>query len=394
MENFVYYAPTKVIFGRGVEEQTGTVCQSFGGQRAFVVYGGGSVRQSGLLAKVTASLEEAGLAAATFGGAQPNPRVSLVRQGIEQAREFGADFLIGLGGGSAIDTAKGIAIGLQHPSDDIWQVWRGRVPFQGALPVGAVLTIPAAGSEMSDSAVLTYDETGEKRGINKDEIRCRFAVMNPLYCATVPVYALRCGVVDIMMHTMDRYFTKPTGNALSDAIAEGLLRVVIQHGPRAVASPADYHSMSELMWSSSVSHNGLTGLGGAKDFAPHNLSHGVSGLYDVAHGAALSAIWPAWARYCYRENPARFAQFGEQVWGLPASGDVARDALAAIARTETFFKELEMPTNFVELGIGPLDEAAIDDLANHGSLNGTITLGAFKVLDRSAMREIYRLANH
>lgn len=393
MRNFVYWAPTKVIFGRGAELETAAQVKEFGGSRVLLVYGGGSVIRSGLLDKVKENLREHDLEVATFGGVTPNPRVSTVRKGIEEARAFDADFVIGIGGGSALDAAKAIAVGLCHPGHDIWAVWRNKTPLKGMVPVGAIVTIPAAGSEMSDCSVLTLDETGEKRGLNSNLLRCCFAITNPEYCATVPAFPLRCGVVDIMMHTIDRYFTTPTDNELTDEIAEGLLRTVIRNGRRVVADPGDYHSMSEIMWASSISHNGLTGLGGNKDFAPHNLSHSISGKYDVAHGAALSAIWPSWAKYCYKENPARFGRFGKQVWDLESSGDVERDALAAIGAFVDFFRSLEMPINFEELGIGHLDEETIQALADHASVNGTITLGAFKVLDREDMVAIYRMAN-
>ena len=393
MHDFTYCAPTEIVFGQDAELKCGEEIQKFGGSRVMLVYGSGSVVKSGLLPRVQAQLTAAGLAVTLLGGVVPNPRVSLVRTGIAQALDFGVDFLLAVGGGSVIDTAKAIAIGVAQKEDDIWAVWTKKLPLRAALPVGAVLTIPAAGSEMSDSAVLTNEEDGEKRGVNSQVIRCRFAAINPALCATLPKYQLACGTVDAMMHTMDRFFTHPTDNELSDEFACGLLRCVSRNGARVVADASDYHAMSELVWGSTVSHNGLTGLGGVKCFAPHGLSHGISGHYDVAHGASLAAIWPSWARYCIDEDPARFAKFGREVWGLAASGDDKKDGLAAIDATEAFFRSLGMPVNFRELGVGPLDKASLEALADHASIRGTITLGAFKVLHRPDMLAIYELAN-
>ena len=272
MQAFEFYSPTRIIFGPGTEQQAGAQAVSCGAHRVLVVYGGHSAVKSGLLDRVLASLKDSGLACETLGGVHPNPRLSLVREGLKKALDFQADFLLAVGGGSVIDTAKAIADGAANPELDIWDdIWLKKVPLEKALPVGVVLTIPAAGSESSDSAVLTKDETLEKRGLGSNFQRPRFAIMNPELTFTLPPYQVSCGIVDIMMHTMDRYFNPVTTNELTDEIAEGLLRTVIRNGRRALEHPGDYQAMSELMWAGSLSHNGLTGLGGAMDFATHQL---------------------------------------------------------------------------------------------------------------------------
>ena len=393
MQSFTYYSPTKIIFGTGGESHAAEEIRAFGGSRVLIVYGGGSVVRSGLLARVTALLDEAGIAHAELGGVQPNPRLSLARTGVRAALDFGADFLLAVGGGSVIDTAKAVALGAAEPSGDVWDYWTGRRSPERSLPVGVILTISAAGSEMSDSAVLTDEETGVKRGLSTPFNRPRFAVMNPELTYTLPKYQIACGIVDIMMHTLDRYFTPTKGNQLTDALAEALLRTAIANGPAALADSHDYDAMSELMWCGAVSHNGLTGLGAATDFCPHKLGHELSARFDVAHGASLSAVWGAWARFSWREHPERFAQFAKNVWGIEAASD-EEAAGAAIEATVGFFRSLGMPTCLSELGVGVLDEEVLADMALRATRGGTIVLGSFRPLDRAAALEVYRLANH
>lgn len=395
MQAFEFYSPTHIFFGPGTEEQAGEQAAAHGASRALVVYGGQSAVKSGLLDRVLSSLDRAGVAHATLGGVHPNPRLSLAREGVEQALAFGADFLLAVGGGSAIDTAKAIADGVANPGVDLWDLWEGKVPLTASLPVGVVLTIPAAGSESSNSAVLTHDETKVKRGFGSDLHRPRFAILNPELTATLPPYQVSCGVVDIMMHTMDRYFNPISTNNLTDEIAEGVLRSTIRNGSLALEQPGDYQAMSELMWAGSLSHNGLTGLGDIPDFAPHQLGHELSAMFDVAHGASLSAIWDSWARYCYQTNPARFARFGVKVWGLnPAGRDDESLALEAIEATEAYFRSLNMPTALSALGCGPLPEETLAELAHRCTFQGARTIGSFRVLGYEDILSIYRLANH
>ena len=254
---------------------------------------------------------------------QPNPRAALAREGVQLALESGAELILAVGGGSVIDTCKAIAHGAANPGTDIWEFWKRRAPLTRSMPVGVVLTIPAAGSETSDSAVLTNAEAGEKRGLNTPFNRPAFAILDPLLAATLPVHQVACGVSDILMHTLDRYFNPVTDNALTDELAEALLRVVLEYGPAAVRDAHDEKAMSEIMWAGSLSHNGLTGLGGRKDFATHQLGHALSEKFDVYHGDSLTAVWSSWARSVMDESPARFARFARNVWHVEEADDTA-----------------------------------------------------------------------
>ena len=393
MQSFSYYCPTKVVFGECAEARTAAEIRAFGGRRVFLVYGGGSAVRSGLLDRLTRQMSEAGIACETFGGVQPNPRVEHAREGVVKALEFQADFILGVGGGSVLDTAKAIAHGAANPGTDLWDFWLGKARLTRSLPVGAVLTIPAAGSETSDSSVLTDEATGVKRGLSTQLNRPRFAIMDPCLTFTLPKYQVGCGIVDIMMHTMDRYFTPTKGNQLTDRFAEALLRNVIENGRIAIRDAHNYDAMSELMWSGSVSHNGLTGLGAEKDFAPHKLGHELSGKFDVAHGASLSVMWPAWAAHCWKAHPERFVQFGREVWGIekPTAEEAA---LAAIEATTDYFRSLDMPVSFTELGIGVQSEEMLLELADRATRGDTIKLGSFLPMDRADALAAYRLANH
>ena len=392
MQSFEYHCPTEIIFGKGAELKAADKIKKYGGTKVLVVYGGGSVVRSGLLQKITDLLQKAKLPYETLGGVQPNPRLELARTGVQQANKFKADFILAVGGGSVIDTSKAIAHGRANPDTDIWDFWSGKAELTKSLPVGVVLTISAAGSETSNSAVLTNEETGKKAGINTDFNRPCFAVMNPELTYTLPERQIACGVTDIMMHTLDRYFTHTKGNEMTDAIAEVLLKNVAKNGRIALAKHDDYEAMSEIMWCGSLSHNGLTGLGAEIDFATHKLGHELSGKFDVPHGESLSAVWASWARYVYKEEPQRFAIFAERVWGIH-HGDLNEMALAGIAATEAYFASIHMPTNFTELGIGKQDEKSLQYLADRCSDYGKKTVANFKKLTREDMYNIYKLAN-
>ena len=291
-----------------------------------------------------------------------------------------------------IDTAKAIAHGVAEPSVDIWDYWEGARTVQKSLPVGVILTISAAGSEMSDSSVLTNEGTGVKRGLSTPFNRPRFAVMNPELTYTLPAYQVACGIVDIMMHTLDRYFTPTKGNQLTDAFAEALLRTVIANGRTAMQDSHDYEAMSELMWCGSVSHNGLTGLGAAVDFVPHKLGHELSGKFDVAHGASLAVMWGAWAAYSWREHPERFVQFAREVWGIQSGSEQER-AEAAIRETVQYFQSLGMPTDFTSLGIGVQSDEVLWGMADKATRGDAMRLGSFKPVNKEAAFAIYQLAN-
>ena len=392
MHGFTQYTPTRIIFGKETQKQAGELAKSLKASKVFVVYGGGSVVRSGLLDEVTASLEEAGLEYMTVGGVKPNPRLSFAREAVKKSIEFGTDFVLAVGGGSVIDTSKAVAHGTANPDTDIWEFWSKKQTVKKSLPVGVVLTLAAAGSETSDSAVLTNEETKIKRGLSTDFNRPAFAIMNPELTYTLPKYQVGCGIVDIMMHTLDRYFTQTENNELTDEIAEGLLRTVIRNGAVAIKDSHDYNAMSEIMWAGSLSHNGLTGCGtGGGDWACHQLEHELGGLYDVTHGAGLAALWGSWARYVYDANPERFAQFATNIFDIPCFADYENTALAGIEAMEDFFRSIHMPTNLHDLGLDLTDEQ-IHELAFKCSFEDTRTIGVFKQLNMKDMEKIYAMA--
>lgn len=392
MKNFTFYSPTEVVFGKDTELRTSEEVKKYGGSRVLIVYGGGSVVRSGLLLKIKQSLKEEEIPFTEIGGVSPNPRLSFARMGVVKAIEFDADFILAVGGGSVIDTAKAIAHGVANPETDIWEYWLQKAILSKSMPVGVVLTISAAGSETSNSAVLTDEVAGSKIGLSTDFNRPKFAIMNPELTYTLPQFQVACGIVDVMMHTMDRYFTPTQGNELTDEIAESLLRVVIKNGKIAMKNKCDYQAMSEIMWCGSTSHNGLTGLGAMVDFAPHKLGHELSGKFDVAHAASISAIWGSWAKYCYQVRPERFVRFAKQVWGIEKNSE-EETARAAIDMTVAFFNSLGMPTCFTELGIGVQSKEILAELADRCTFYGKHKIGSFKELDREDVYQIYKLAN-
>ena len=391
MHGFTQYTPTRIIFGKETQKQAGELAKSLKASKVFVVYGGGSVVRSGLLDQVTDSLKEAGLEYMTVGGVKPNPRLSFAREAVKKSIEFGTDFVLAVGGGSVIDTSKAVAHGTANPDTDIWEFWSKKQTVKKSLPVGVVLTLAAAGSETSDSAVLTNEETKIKRGLSTDFNRPAFAIMNPELTYTLPKYQVGCGVVDIMMHTLDRYFTQTENNELTDEIAEGVLRTVIRNGAVAIKDSHDYNAMSEIMWAGSLSHNGLTGLGRAKDFSVHKLGHALGAKYDKAHGATLSAVWGSWAEYVYKNDEERFAHYAKKVWGVEEE-DVAKAAKEGIRRTVEYFREIHMPTNLKELEIGEVSEEDLRELAMAATLNDTVKLSKIKELTAEDVYQIFRKA--
>ena len=393
MRDFVYHVPTEVIFGRASLEQIAPMAEKYGGSNVLLVYGGGSVVRSGLLGRIETALDAAGIRHESFGGVKPNPTLEKAREGVAKAVGMKADMVIGVGGGSAIDTAKAIAHGAAAPDIDIWKYWLEEEKVKESLPIGVVLTLPATGSETSDSAVLTYAAVGQKRGLNCQANRAKFAVMDPSLCATLPRYQVACGVTDILMHTLDRYFCANEDNETTDELAEAVLRVTMKNGPIAYADAGDYHAMSELMWCGSLSHCDLTGCGGNRDFAPHKLGHELSGKFDVAHGASLSTVWCHFANHVLPYKPGRFARFAVNVLGLKGGGDDLALGKSAIAKMHDFFRSLDMPTNFSELGIGVQAEEVIEDLARRCSRDKSITVGSLHPLGYDEMKAIYAACN-
>jgi alcohol dehydrogenase YqhD (iron-dependent ADH family) len=389
---FTQYTPTEIHFGKDTHLSVGKIIKKLGGKRVLIVYGSGSVVKTGLLDIVTSQLDKEDIAYLSFGGAKPNPLLSHAREGVKSAISFQTDFVLAVGGGSAIDTAKAIAHGVKNPDIDIWRYWKREFDVEKSLPIGVILTISAAGSETSNSAVLTNDETGEKRGLSTDFNRPRFAVMNPELTYTLPKYQIACGIADIMMHTLDRYFTQVEGNELTDELAEALLRVTIRNGRIAINSPTDYGAASELMWSGSLSHNGLTGLGRAGDFSVHQLGHELSGRFDAAHGASLTTVWGSWAAYCCSGTIGRFARYARNVWNVQEKDDEAAARLG-IDKTVEYFASISMPTCFTELNIGVQTDEVIRELSYACTFSGKRLVGNFKPLNQADIEKIYRMAN-
>ncbi|MCI8437227.1 MAG: iron-containing alcohol dehydrogenase [Lawsonibacter sp.] len=393
MFHFTYHTPTTVVFGKGAEEQTGALVKAQGCRKVLIHYGGGSVVRSGLLGRIKAALEAEGVACTELGGVVPNPRLSLVYQGIELARREGVDFILAVGGGSVIDSSKAIAYGLAEEAD-VWELYDRVRKAKACLPVGVVLTIAAAGSEMSNSSVITKDEGGIKRGYNDDLCRPKFAVMNPELTMTLPPYQTASGCTDILMHTMERYFTPNGTMELTDRIAEGLMRTVMDNAVLLRDDPGNYNARAEIMWAGSLSHNGLTGCGSdGGDWVPHGLEHEMGGMFDVTHGAGLAAIWGSWARYVYRECLDRFISFAINVMGVPGSGTPEDIALAGIEAMEDFYRSIHMPTCFSELGISPTQEQ-LEKMAHMFHIACGGKKGAAKVLMEADFLNIYQMANH
>ena len=395
MQNFTFYCPTDITFGRGAEEAVGKKIKALGGTHVFIVYGGGSVVRSGLLARVERTLTEAGIAFTVRGGVKPNPLASHAREGVREAIAFGADFILGIGGGSVIDTAKAIAHGVANPGIDIWDFWCGRAKLEKTTPVAAVLTIAAAGSETSDSAVLTNEEMGIKAGINTPLNRPKLAFMNPELTYTVPKHQLVAGISDIFMHTLERYFTSvKEENTLTDLVAEALMKSLVKSARVAVKDQTNYDAMSEILWAGSVSHSNFTELGRKKDFSCHKLGMALSAKYDTTHGDSLTALWGSWAEYVFEDDVARFAHFAEAVWDVPEDfGDAEAKAKEGIRRQIAFFKELGMPTCFSELPSGILKEPTLRDLADLVTAKNTKKIGDFHPLDWWDVVAIFTMAN-
>ena len=391
MFDFQLYTPTKVVFGRNAEAQVGDLVKAQNAKKVLIHYGGGSVIRSGLLDRVKASLDNAGISYVELGGVVPNPRLSLVYKGIDLAKSEGVDFILAVGGGSAIDSAKAIAYGLAEDAD-VWELYAHTRTATACLPVGVVLTLSATGSETSMGSVITKEEGWEKRAYDDDLCRPKFAVMNPELTMTLPAYQTACGCVDIMMHTMERYFTSGGNMEITDSIAEALLRTVKANAAILMDDPTNYDARAEIMWAGSLAHNGLTGCGNnGGDFSSHMLEHEMGGLYDVAHGAGLAAIWGSWARYVYKDCLHRFRRFAINVMGVEATGTDEEIALKGIAATEAFFRSLNMPTSFAEMGIKPTEEE-LREMAHKCSIAAGGCQGSAKVLYEADMLAIYQLA--
>ncbi len=393
MKNFTYYAPTRVMFGKGTEEELGKIVSGYGFHKVLIHFGGGSVKRSGLLERLEKSLAAAGVEYVEFGGVQPNPKLSLVREAIQVCVQEQADLVLAVGGGSVIDSAKCVAAGAAEPSVDPWEYLSRVKTVDKSLPVGVVLTIAASGSEMSSSCVITKEDGGLKRSFNSDLSRPLFAIMNPELTYSVSKFQTGCGTVDIMMHTLERYFGTDGEAPLTDRLAEGLLKEVIEAGRIADREPDNYEARAALMWAGSLSHNSLTGLGRDYFMTAHQIEHELSGMFDqVAHGAGLSVLFPAWCRYIYKYAIPRFCQYAVRVWNLDMNYEhPERTALAGIQATEEYFRSLGMPTRMGELGIA-LTDAQIEELAEKATFFGTRIMPDYIPIGKKEIIEILREA--
>lgn len=389
MNNFVFYSPTEFVFGKNTEVQVGALARKYGAQKVMIVYGGGSVVRSGLLDRVKQSLQEAGVAYCEMGGVQPNPIDGKVYEGIQLCRREQVDMMLPVGGGSVIDTAKAIAAGALYDGD-FWDFFIGRAKVEKALKVAVVLTIPAAGSEGSGNTVITKTETLQKLGLCAPEhLRPVFSIMNPELTYTLPAYQTACGIADMMAHIMERYFTNTPDVEISDRLCEGTLTAIIKEAYRVKQQPDNYAARANIMWCGTVAHNGICGVGREEDWASHALEHEISAIYDVAHGAGLAVIFPAWMAFMAEHNPAKIAQFAHRIFDIPKSEDLEEMALAGAARLKHFFRYMGLPVGFKELGIEhpDIDRMLVSLRRNKGEL-----LGNYVKLTMTDCREIYRLA--
>ena len=392
MKDFNYYAPTEVVFGENSEEQVAALVKKYGGTKVLVHYGGKTAERSGLLDKICGLLTEGGIAFKKLGGVVPNPRLSLVHEGIKLCREEGIDFILAVGGGSVIDSSKAIAYGVPYEGE-VWDFYLGKDKATKMLPVACVLTIPAAGSEMSEASVITNEDGDVKLGYSNNLSRPKFAIMNPKRTFTLPPYQTAAGVTDMMMHTMERYFTKDDDMDLTTDIAEAMLRSMKDAIFAVLKNPEDYRYRAQIMWGGSLMHNGLTGCGVTDDWATHQLEHELSGMFGVTHGAGLAAIWPSWARYVMHENLSRFVRFAVNVMDVPNDfTDPEGTALKGIEAMERFYHAIGMPINIKELIGKDITDEEIKEMTRKCSRNYQHTCGQLKVLKAEDMENIYKMA--
>lgn len=389
MNNFTFFSPTYFVFGKDEENSVGKYVERFGGSKVLIHYGGGSVVRSGLLDRVKASLTAKGIAFVELGGVLPNPRSGLVYQGIELCRKENVDFVLAVGGGSTIDSAKAIAAGVVYEGD-FWDFYMGK-PVTKALPVGTILTIAAAGSEGSPDSVITKEEGMFKRGASGEAYRPVFSILNPALTQTLPAYQTACGVTDIMAHLFERYFTNTKDVEVTDRVIEALLMTMINEAPKVIANPDDYQARANIMWAGMLAHNNCCGVGRDQDWASHDIEHELSALYDCAHGAGLAVVFPAWMEYTMHHDVMRFAQVANRVWGCAMDFQYPeRTAKAGIQAFRNFLKSIGMPQTLTELGGKEEDIPYLAHTAAYGN-EGSGCLGRFVMLKEEDIANIYRL---
>ena len=392
MKDFLFYAPTEVQFGKRSEELVAQLVKKYGGTKVLLHYGGQSAKRSGLLDKVCGLLKEAGVEYVELGGVVPNPRLSKVKEGIALCREQGVDFILAVGGGSVIDSSKAIAYGVPYEGD-VWDFYVGKAEAETCLPVATVLTIPAAGSEMSEASVITNEDGDIKLGYSNNISRPKFAIMNPERTFTLPAYQTAAGVTDIMLHTMERYFNPDCDMTVTDAIAEALMRTMMDSVFAVLENPEDYRNRAQIMWAGSLAHNDVTGNRLNGDWATHQIEHELSAMFDVTHGAGLAVVWPSWARYVMKENVSRFVRFAVNVTGVENDfTDPEGTALKGIEAMKRFYRAIGMPTTIRELIGRDITEEEIKEMASKCTRGDKIAHGRFKKLKAADIEEIYRMA--
>lgn len=388
MLNFSFKNHTEIIFGKDVEERVGSLVKPIA-QKVLLHYGGGSIKESGLYDRVIQSLKAANIDFVELGNVVANPRISKVREGINLCRKENVDFILAVGGGSVIDSAKGIAAGFNYEGD-VWDLYIQKGSFEKCLPIGVILTIPAAGSESSGGSVVTNEDGWWKRDIGHDNLRPIFALLNPELTYTLPNYQTGCGASDMLAHVLERYFTNTRHVDLTDRLSEAIMKTIVTQAPILMDQPKNYDARAEIMWAGTLAHNDLVGTGRQADWASHNIEHELSGIYDIAHGAGLSIIFPAWMKYVYKTDVPRFAQYANRVFDIEINTmDLEATALKGIKATEDFFKTLGMPIRLSEAGI---TDNRFEEMANKATNNNTSTLGAFVKLTKDDIVAIYKLA--
>lgn len=386
MDDFRFVNDTEIIFGRDKEKQVGSEVKQYT-DKVLLHYGGGSIKKYGTYDTILDSLRQEGLEVIELGGVKPNPRLGLVQEGIEICRDQNIDFILAVGGGSVIDSAKAISIGVPYEGD-VWEFYTSNKQAPSSLPIGVVLTIAAAGSEASTGSVITKEERKLKRAFNDNKLRPEFAVLDPELTYTLPELQTVSGAADIMAHVMERYFTNTTGVGLTDRLCETTLRTIIDSVPRVLDDPEDYDARAQIMWGSTVAHNDLLGAGREEDWASHAIEHEVSGIYDITHGAGLAIIFPAWMKYVYQHDLPRFAQFAQRVWGVETDfNNLERTAREGILQTEQYFSRIGLPTRLSEMDI---DDSRFQEMAEKCTVDGPV--GNFVPLEPEDVIEIYELA--